>query len=74
MPRLTKCPACTALLQRIDPSTSYAHKALKAVDAAGITLPSHGPAATVWLSLVAHHTVCHPEQDLRGYLEAYLAQ
>jgi hypothetical protein len=72
--RLYSCPACPALLQRIDPSTSYAHKALKAVEAAGITLPVHGPEAIVWLSLIAHKGVCHPELDLRGYLEAYLSQ
>jgi hypothetical protein len=72
MSRLTKCPSCPVLLQRIDTSTSYASKALEACRQAGIVLPAHGPAAIVWLSLVAHHAVCHPEQDLRAYLEAYL--
>lgn len=73
MPKLyTQCPSCPVLLQRID--TSYATKALETCRKAGIVLPSHGPAAIVWLSLVAHHTVCHPEEDLRAYLEAYLSK
>lgn len=68
-----KCPACPVLLQPLEPSSGYPRKAAQYAEQRGVPVPVHGPAAVVFLALVAHAQLCHPDLDLADYLEAYLA-
>lgn len=73
-PARMSCPACGNLLQPLEPESMWVDlgMAYAAAQRPPLTLPTHGPAALVFLALVAHAKVVHPELDLQEYLEVYL--
>lgn len=73
MKPMIACPACPVKLQPLESTSSYPQKAMEYAAANGVQVPVHGPAALVFLSLVAHAQLCHPELNLHDYLEAYLS-
>lgn len=66
------CPACQARLQPLSPSTEYVKGALEYCQRMAVVIPSHGPAALVFLALVSHAMVVHDDLDLDDFMEAYL--
>lgn len=66
------CPACTVMLQPLSPGSAWLDSARQLALTKALSIPTHGPSALVFLALVAHAMVLHPELDLLTFLEAYL--
>lgn len=65
-------PDCHTMLQPVVPSSSFAERAYRQAKREGLPIPAHGPAVAGCLALIAHAQLCHPDVDLRSYMEAYM--
>lgn len=68
---MIQCPACPAMLQRLEPPghnaqgiPNHAQQALDLCDDLSIGVPVHGPAGLLWLALVSHARTVHHDLDL----------
>lgn len=66
------CPACSNMLQPLPPQSSWVPDAIQHAKALDVEIPAPGPAALVFLALVAHAMILHSDLDLGELLDSAL--